>query len=181
MQLAAQALDRFVVWMRDERGLTPCTVEQWRYRTANFLRWCKETGRDLKSLEPEDIDAYFVTYGAQRWSRISAGHIARMLRVFFKHAASTGACSKSLAGSILCHRRYRFETLPYALGWHDVQRLINTATGGTEVDVRDRAILLLLAIYGLRRGEVAALRLEDIDRERGHIRVWRLKRHQPQI
>ena len=101
--------------------------------------------------------------------------------MFFKHAASTGACSKSLAGSILCHRRYRFETLPYALGWHDVQRLINTATGGTEVDVRDRAILLLLAIYGLRRGEVAALRLEDIDRERGHIRVWRLKRHQPQI
>lgn len=176
-----EALERFVVWMRDERGLTPCTVEQWRYRTANFLRWCKETGRDLKSLEPEDIDAYFVTYGAQRWSRISAGHIARMLRVFFKHAASTGACSKSLAGSILCHRRYRFETLPYALGWHDVQRLINTAKGGTEVDVRDRAILLLLAIYGLRRGEVAALRLEDIDREQGHIRVWRLKRHQPQI
>ena len=176
-----EALDRFVVWMRDERGLTPCTVEQWRYRTANFLRWCKEAGRDLKSLEPEDIDAYFVTYGAQRWSRISAGHIARMLRVFFKHAASTGACSKRLAGSILCHRRYRLETLPYALGWHDVQRLIYTATGSTEVDVRDRAILLLLAIYGLRRGEVAALRLEDIDRERGHIRVWRLKRNQPQI
>ena len=176
-----EALDRFVVWMRDERGLTPCTVEQWRYRTANFLRWCKEAGRDLKSLEPKDIDAYFVTYGAQRWSRISAGHIARMLRVFFKHAASTGACSKSLAGSILCHRRYRLETLPYALGWHDVQRLINTATGSTEDDVRDRAILLLLAIYGLRRGEVAALRLEDIDREQGHIRVWRLKRHQPQI
>lgn len=176
-----EALERFVVWMRDERGLTPCTVEQWRYRTTNFLRWCKETGRDLKSLEPEDIDAYFVSYGAQRWSRISAGHIARMLRVFFKHAASTGACSKSLAGSILCHRRYRFETLPYALGWSDVQRLINTAKGGTEVDVRDRAILLLLAIYGLRRGEVAALRLEDIDREQGHLRVWRLKRHQPQI
>lgn len=177
----AEALDRFVGWMRDERGLTPCTVEQWRYRTANFLRWCQETDRDLASLKPEDIDAYFVTYGAQRWSRISAGHIARMLRVFFKHAASTGACSTSLAASILCHRRYRLETLPYALGWPDVRQLIDTATGGTEVDVRDRAILLLLAIYGLRRGEVAALRLEDIDCKKGQIRVWRLKRRQPQI
>jgi integrase/recombinase XerD len=177
----ADALDRFVAWMRDERGLTPCTVEQWRYRTSNFLRWCEQTGRQLAALQPEDIDAYFVTHGAQRWSRISAGHIARMLRVFFKHAASTGACSTNLASSILCHRRYRLETLPYALGWHDVRRLIDTASGSTEVDVRDRAILLLLAVYGLRRGEVAALRLEDIDRKHGQIRIWRLKRRQPQI
>ena len=29
-------------------------------------------------------------------------------------------------------------------------------------DIRDRAILLLLAIYGMRGGEVAALRLEQI-------------------
>jgi site-specific recombinase XerD len=177
----AEALDRFVAWMRDERGLTVCTVEQWRYRTANFLRWCEQTGRDLATLEPQDIDTYFVTYGAQRWSRISAGHIARMLRVFFKHAAATGACSTRLAGSILSHRRYRLETLPYALGWHDVQRLIATASGESELDVRDRAILLLLAVYGLRRGEVCALRLDDIDRAHGQLRIWRLKRHQPQV
>jgi integrase/recombinase XerD len=177
----AEALERFVVWMRDERGLSPCTVEQWRCRTANFLRWCKQTGRDLALLEPEDIDAYFVTYGAQRWSRTSAGYIARMLRVFFKHAATTGACSANLAGSILLHRRYRLETLPYALDWRDVQRLIATACDDTEIDVRDRAILLLLAVYGLRRGEVAALRLDDVDREHRQIRIRRLKRCQPQI
>ena len=141
----AEALERFVDWMRDERGLTPCTVDQWRRRTANFLRWCKETDRDLASLEPDDIDAYFVNYGAQRWSRISAGHIAKMLRVFLRHAASAGACSPRLAVSILTHRRYRLETLPYALDWHDVQRLIGTASGDTGLDVRDRAILLLLA------------------------------------
>lgn len=176
-----EVLDQFVAWMRDERGLTPCTVEQWRYRTASFLGWCQETGRDLARLEPQDIDAYFVTYGAPRWSRISAGQVARMLRVFFKHAATTGACSTSLADSILSHRRYRLETLPYALDWRDVRRLIATACGDSELDVRDRAILLLLAIYGLRRGEVSALRLHDIDREHGQLRIWRLKRRQPQV
>jgi hypothetical protein len=41
-----------------------------------------DTGRDLATLRTTDIDVYFVTYGAQRWSRISAGHIANMLRVF---------------------------------------------------------------------------------------------------
>jgi integrase/recombinase XerD len=69
-------LERFVSWMRDERGLTPCTIDQWRYRTATFLRWCGDTDRSLATLRPEDIDTYFINYGAQRWSRISVRHVA---------------------------------------------------------------------------------------------------------
>jgi integrase/recombinase XerD len=175
------ALDNFVVWMRDERGLTPCTIDQWRCRTATFLRWCSDTDRDLATLQPQDIDAYFVTYGAQRWSRISAGNIAKMLRVFLRHAASTGACSAGLADSIQGHRRYALESLPYALSWDDVRRVIAGASTDTERDIRDRAIMLLLAVYGLRRGEVAALQLGQIDRVGGRLHIWRLKRRQPQV
>jgi hypothetical protein len=179
--MCAPALDNFVAWMRDERGLTQCTIDQWRYRTSKFLQWCHETGRDLSTLQPQDIDTYFVTYGAQRWSRISTGHIAKMLRVFLRHAASTGACSASLAACIQGNRQYALESLPYALGWDDVRRVIATASGDTERDIRDRAILLLLAVYGLRRGEVASLRLDQIDFSAGRLHIWRLKRRQPQV
>lgn len=174
-------LERFVSWMRDERGLTPCTVSQWRSRTAAFLRWCATTGRNLATLRPEDIDAYFITYGTQRWSRVSAGHIAAMLRVFLRHAAMRGACSGTLADSIHGPRHYTLESLPYALSWGEVRRLLATACSDSERDVRDRAILMLLAVYGLRRGEVAALRLDQIDWAAGQLRIWRLKRCQPQV
>jgi len=177
----APVLDNFVTWMRDERGLTQCTIDQWRYRTLKFLHWCNDTDRDLATLQPQDIDAYFVTYGAQRWSRISAGHIAKMLRVFFRHAASTSACSAKLAGSIQGNRQYKLESLPYALSWEDVRRVIATATSDTERDIRDRAILLLLAVYGLRRGEVASLRIDQIDQVAGQLHIRRLKRDQPQV
>ena len=40
--------------------------------------------------------------------------------------------------------------------------------------------MLLLAVYGLRSGEVVALRLDDIDFDRQQLRIWRLKRRQPQ-
>lgn len=176
-----QDLGRFVAWMRDERGLASCTVEQWERRTATFLRWCSDTGRTLTSLSPGDIDAYFVSSGTARWSRISAGHIASMLRVFLRHAESIGSCQSGLAESILAPRRYRLETLPYALNWSDVRRLIDTASADTEHDIRDRAILLLLAVYGLRSGEVAALRIDDIDRSAKVLRIWRQKRRAPQI
>lgn len=177
----ADELDRFVRWMRDERGLAPSTVEQWHDRTANFLRWYAQTGRNLATLKPEDIDAYFVTYGAERWCRTSAGYIGTMLRVFLRHAASRGSCATNLADSIQRPRRYHLETPPYALGWEDVGRLIATASSESEADLRDRAILMLLAVYGLRRGEVAALRVQDIDHTRQRLNIWRLKRRQPQV
>ena len=64
-----------------------------------------------------------------------------MLRVFLRHAATTGACSAALAGSIQGHRRYALESLPYALSWDDVRRVIATAGGDGEGAL---ALLILL-------------------------------------
>lgn len=177
----AEVLDELERWMRDERGFTPCTIQQWRYRTGNFLNWLTGSGRELVSLTPEGIDAYFLTHGSERWSRVSARHIGVMLRVFLRHAASRGHCDPRLADSILTPRRYALDTLPYAMAWDDVRRLIASVNGTDEADLRDRAILLLLATYGLRRGEVVALCLEHVDLASGTLRVDRLKRSQPQV
>ena len=49
------------------------------------------------------------------------------------------------------------------------------------VDIRDRALLLLLAVYGLRSGEIIRLRLDDFDWDREVFTVTRSKslRSQP--
>lgn len=177
----ADHLHRFVAWMRDERGLSSSTVAQWGSGITAFLRWLGQTGRDLSTLRSEDIDQYFVTYGAQRWCRVSAGHAATMLRVFLRHGASIGACDRRLAQAINGPRVYKQESLPYALDWNDVRRVLAGAESDSPRDVRDRAILMLLSIYGLRRGEVAALQLCHIDWEGKRLLVPRLKRRQPQV
>ena len=173
-------LARFVSWMRDDRGLSPATIDVRSRRIASFLRWCGSTGHDLVTLRPEDLDAYFIAFG-QRWSRVSVGTIATGLRVFLRHAAATGACSTGLAESVQGPRRYELETLPYALSWDDVRRVLASANSNTPRDVRDRAIIMLLAIYGLRAGEVAALRLDQIDWAGRQLHIWRLKRRQAQV
>ena len=60
-------------------------------------------------------------------------------------------------------RLFRHEGLPVGPPWPDVQRLIASASGDATRDIRDRAILILLATYGLRSGEVAGLCLEDLN------------------
>ena len=54
-----------------------------------------------------------------------------------------------------------------------MQRLIAGAGGDSARDIRDRAILILLATYGFRSGEVAGLRLEDVNWEKEIISIVR--------
>ena len=64
--------------------------------------------------------------------------------------------------------------------WDDVKRLLAAAEGDLLADIRDRALLMLLAVYGLRAGEVTALCLKDFDWERELLWVKRSKTQQPQ-
>ena len=174
-------LDEYVTWMRDERGFTPSTVEQWSRTVGRFLRWWQQTNRQLRDLRADDVDAYFVSQATGRWSRVSVANTASALRAFLRYAGTRGMCTDSLAGSICRPRLYRQESLPYAPDWSDVRRMLADAETDKPRDIRDRAILLLLAVYGMRSGEVAALRRDQIDWAGGTLRLFRLKRRQPQI
>jgi site-specific recombinase XerD len=173
-------LDGYVKWMRDERGFTPSTVDQWQGRIRQFLQWCLETDRRLEDLQPGDIDTYFIQ-NASRWGRISMKGITGALRIFLRYAAAQGLCDSRLAAALQTPRMYAQEALPSAPGWADVQRILATTETDKPADIRNRAILMLLSIYGMRRGEVAALRLDQVDWAGRTLHVFRLKRRQPQI
>jgi integrase/recombinase XerD len=141
--------DGYVTWMRDERGFTPSTVEQWGRTTTRFLRWCTQTGRQLGELTAGDIDNYVAIQGKGRWTRVSTANTVSALRAFLRYAAKEGWCSNRLAGSIARPRLYQQESLPYAPDWSVVQQMLADVDTDEPRDIRDRAILLLLALYGV--------------------------------
>ena len=71
--------------------------------------------------------------------------------------------------------RYPDENVRSTLSRDDVRRLLATTDGDRPGDTRDRAILMLLIVYGLRAGEVRSLRLDDLDWENETLRVRRPK------
>lgn len=175
------ALGHFIDWMRNERGLSVNTIASWTRWTGHFLRWCQSQALTLDSLQPQHLDTYLSTYQSRGWNRCSVGFIVAMMRVFLRQAASRGECADTLAGSIFGPRVYSLEGIPASLSWDEVQQVLATANGSSEQDIRDRAILMLMAIYGLRRGEIVALRLDQIDWAGQKLHIWRLKRRQPQV
>jgi site-specific recombinase XerD len=72
-------------------------------------------------------------------------------------------------------RLYAQMDLPSGPTWKDIERLIDSIGAKSPSDIRDRAIVLLFAMYGLRSSEVVNLRLDDINWQDSQITFTRTK------
>ena len=155
-------VEHYVDFMRDQRGLSPVTISNCRDEIGLFLAAVCHPDKALDAITLHDVDAYLVYQGNHGWARTSLHALASTLRNFFRYSEGQGWATNVAAG-IEAPMVYREEGLPLGPNWEDVQRLITSFAGDSTIDLRNRAMVLLLAVYGLRRGEVTRLRLEDID------------------
>jgi integrase/recombinase XerD len=172
--------EAYCIWMSSDRGLCDSTIAYWDRCARRFLIWCSSTGRCLRDLEASDFDSYIAHLAADGCSRRSISNVVKALRSFVRFAGDRGWCRKHLAESIEGPRVYSDESLPMGPPWSDVEHLIRSVDTDRPRDVRGRAILMLLAIYGLRAGEVRTLQLEDVDWEQDLLYVRREKRRKIQ-
>ena len=144
---------------------------------GEFLNWLDGQGKTLGKVTLEDISGYFHALAQQVEADQLALHVAK-LRNFFRYAESKGWCRQVSRHSM----RLAFT------GWRVFReaRMERCATaacacaGNTPSEIRDHAMLLIIAVYGVRSGEVRHLRLEDIDWEREIIRIRRPKQRKSQ-
>ena len=176
----ADRLADFAAYRRDERGLSPVTIRNQGWHVEKFLGWLGEQNRSFEDVSLEDVDAFLAGTGKQGWGRVSVATSAKALRAFFRHAAMRGWCAASIAAGIEGPHLFQHEGLPIGPAWPDVQRLIASAGGDSARDIRDRAMLILLATYGFRSGEVASLRLEDVNWESEIVSIGRPKQRRAQ-
>jgi len=93
------------------------------------------------------------------------------LRSFLGFLHLDGITERSLVHGVPKVSSRRLAGLPKGLEPDQVRRLLAACDVDTAVGCRDLAILTLLLRLGLRRGEVAGLRLDDIDWRAGTISV----------
>ena len=178
----AHLINDFCDHLVRDRGLAQSTVRLHRWHIAQFLERFWEQERSFDSISIRDIDAAIARKGEQdSYSRASIAHYVGVLRVFFRYAEQRGWCSRGLAAAIMCPRVFADEGLPKGPSWEDVRRLLVATEGDHPKSVRDRAVVMLFVVYGLRVGDVRALRLEDIDWERELICIRRPKSRSRQL
>lgn len=168
----AKKIKAFADYMEHEAELSPATVCSRCSRVRVFFAQLRVQGGSLHAITPHRIDTAFQKMLAPGgYSRRTVQTAADTLRAFFRFAEARGWCRKGLTGSIRAPRVFTQALLPLGPSWDDVRRLLVMTEGDRLGDIRARPILMLFAIYGLRRGEVRRLRLEDLDWEREEFRV----------
>jgi integrase/recombinase XerD len=173
---ASQLIASYRTFLEQVRGLAPATVNRSAMISADFLHSLAydQHPQRLGQLDVAQIDA-FVTRAAQRLGGASMQKVSAVLRSFLKFLATAGKIPAGLEQHIESPRQYRGERLPRALHWGDVLKLLRSVDRSTSKGRRDYAMLLLIATYGLRVGEVARLELDDIAWRSQHISIPRPK------
>jgi integrase/recombinase XerD len=155
-----------------ERGLTTDTIEGYVLAVRPFLDGRLRDGDelDLAGLSAADVAA-FVVARCPAQSRGAAKMTVTALRSLLGFLHLRGLVSGPLADAVPSTASWRLSGLPRALEPEQLRALLESCDRASPGGRRDYAVLVMLARLGLRAGEVAALRLEDIDWRAGELRI----------
>lgn len=143
------------------RGFATATIQQHLSTVSDFLARGIPKHKGLSELIGTDIERY-VQLRSKEVTRQTLQHVVAHLRAFLRYCHVQGKTAMTLQ-CIDTPRTYRGELPPRAPDWKLVQRLLASVDRTSRAGWRDYAILHLMAYYGLRPSEVAALELTSID------------------
>jgi len=157
-------LDAYLQWMRHYQHASEGTLELRSHSITQFLQWLgpKATPEGLFRLTAERIEKFFLRY-AQKMGRSARHSMQSALRGFLRFCLNQGYIQQPMERCVPTLRTYKLATVPRGLTDTQAQQVLRCINRNSHVGRRDYAIVLLLYTYGVRGGQVRALRLEDID------------------
>jgi integrase/recombinase XerD len=166
---------------RASRGYSPRTLEGQGHSLKVFVRWCLERAlerpADITRPILERYRRHLYHYRRENGEPLSfarQNYQLSSLRTFFKYLARENLILSNPASELELPRRH--QKLPaHILSREEVERVMEQTLIHGEFGIRDRAILETLYSSGIRRLELAQLKLYDLDLRNGTLLVRRGK------
>ena len=157
-------LDAYLQWMRHYQHASEGTLELRRHSMTQFLQWLatEATPESLFRLTAERIEKFFLSY-AQIMGRSARHSMQSALRSFLRFCLHQGYIERPLDLAVPTLRTYKLATVPRGLSDTQAQQVLRCINRNSHAGRRDYAMVQLLYTYGVRGGQLRALRLEDID------------------
>ena len=170
MSAYAALIERFLLYLAAERGLSANYRLSIHRSLSRFAAWCHERALAPEALTEEHLASYqreLRSSGAAAAScRVAVVH----LRIFFKYLASRKTIARNPAELLRAGKAT--QQLPETLSADTVRQLLESISPAeVPFGTRDRAILELLYSSGLRVSELVSLRPDHIDWEDNFLRV----------
>lgn len=170
-----EVVDDYALSLKEQQGLFPGTIRNARKLCERFLAFLGMRRRLLPAAITAEAILHFVVAEGKRYARRTLASICASLRRFLSHLHRRGLVAVDFSQVVVSPRVFRQETCPRFLTRAEVEAALGIIDRQSARGRRDYAMLLLLAIYGLRGGEVVRLRLEDLDWRKRVLHVRRRK------
>jgi len=158
-------------YLLEERGVKASTVARYEHEARVFLSPLEGVeGLGLERLTAADVSGVLVHECSLR-SVTGARSLVFVVRSLLRYLHVAGVIDAPLEWVVPGVADLRDQSLPRGLEPAAVAKLLASCDRRRTVGRRDYAIVLALVRLGLRAGEVAAIRLEDLDWRRGEIVV----------
>ncbi|WP_298138364.1 tyrosine-type recombinase/integrase [Acidiferrobacter sp.] len=155
-------LTEYLDYLQYQQSVAPATVVIRRLAVRLFLQSLGlTTSTKLRHLDAKRIHDYVIRR-SPKLSRSSRKHLTSSLRSFLRFAHIRGYLGRELVSAVPIIASPRQEGLPRGISWAEVQRLLRAPDRRTATGRRDYAMILLIATYGVRIGQVRALKRSDI-------------------
>jgi integrase/recombinase XerD len=154
-------LRRYERYLQEVRGFSASTVQHHLHTTSEFLKRTLRSDNSIHALTREHVERY-LAQKSKGITRQAMQHVVAHLRAFLRYGYAKGLVRKGL-DVIDTPRTYRDELPPRAMPWPLVKKLLSSVDRSSKAGWRDYMILHLMAYYGLRPSEIAALRIDAID------------------
>lgn len=149
------------------------TFRAYRSRLAAFSSWCERVGRQSMPADPDTISLYLAALEAEGKRPATICQVVAAISKAHKAAGYDSPCSSDkvkMARKAAVHRAAdRGEGAPRqkeAATLPVLRSILSGITGGSLIDKRDRALLLMGFFGAFRRSELGTLRVSDLHEER---------------
>jgi integrase/recombinase XerD len=170
-------LDAYLQWMRHYQHDSEGTLQVRSHSMTQFLQWLgpEATPEGLLRLTAERIEKFFLRY-AQIMGRSARHSMQSALRSFLRFCLHQGYIEQPLDLAVPTLRTYRLATVPRGLNDTEARQVLRCIHRNSHAGRRDYAMVQLLYTYGVRGGQLRALRLEDIDWAKNQI-LFKASKH----
>lgn len=166
----------YLDWLEKQQHAAVGTINLRAHSISQFLQWLgpRATPRGCRSLTPVQVEHFFLT-NVRGKGRSAQRSMQAALRTFFRFCLQRGYIQQPLDRAVPTLRSYKLSTVVRGLSDEQALKLLQCIDRRSHAGRRDYAICQLLYSYGVRGGQVRALRLEDVDWARNQILFRALK------
>ena len=164
----APLVKRFLDYLFVECGLAGATVTAYQRDLGEF--WDHLVARDVdpSDISIEDVQKHLIELQRRGLAVSSIARHLAAIKVFLRHLFAERVLRRDVSSLIESSKRW--QNIPNAVRYEQVESLLGAPEPSDEFYLRDRALLELLYATGMRVSEVVDLTLDQFNLKLGYVR-----------